>query len=152
MLITYENGTGKDVVAHLLHYHSARADRPFVSIDLGTVPEQLFESELFGYEKGAFTDARNAKEGRLETAAGGTAFLDEIGNLTLGVQQKLLTMIEKREMSRLGSNKLRKIDVRLLAATNADLPQMVADGKFRQDLLYRINTIEPASSSVAREG
>lgn len=123
-----------------------------MSIDLGTVPEQLFESELFGYEKGAFTDARNAKEGRLETAAGGTAFLDEIGNLTLGVQQKLLTMIEKREMSRLGSNKLRKIDVRLLAATNADLPQMVADGKFRQDLLYRINTIEPASSSVAREG
>lgn len=142
VLITGENGTGKDVVAHLLHYHSARADRPFVSIDLGTVPEQLFESELFGYEKGAFTDARNAKEGRLETAAGGTAFLDEIGNLTLGVQQKLLTMIEKREMSRLGSNKLRKIDVRLLAATNADLPQMVADGKFRQDLLYRINTIE----------
>lgn len=142
VLITGENGTGKDVVAHLLHHFSPRNSMPFVSIDLGTVPEQLFESELFGYEKGAFTDAKTAKAGRLETAAGGTAFLDEIGNLTPAVQQKLLTMIEKRELSRLGSNRTDKIDVRLLTATNADLTRMVAEGRFRQDLLYRINTIE----------
>lgn len=142
VLITGENGSGKDVVAHLLHHCSQRRDRPFVSIDLGIIPEQLFESELFGHEKGAFTDARAAKAGRLEEAAGGTAFLDEIGNLHPAAQQKLLTMIEKREMSRLGSNKTRKVDIRILAATNADLARMVADGKFRQDLLYRLNTIE----------
>lgn len=142
VLITGENGSGKDVVAHLLHHCSLRKDRPFVSIDLGIIPEQLFESELFGYEKGAFTDARAAKAGRLEEAAGGTAFLDEIGNLHPSAQQKLLTMIEKREMSRLGSNKTRKVDIRILAATNADLARMVAEGKFRQDLLYRLNTIE----------
>ncbi len=142
VLITGENGSGKDVVAHLLHYHSLRKDKPFVSIDLGTIPEHLFESELFGHEKGAFTDARVAKAGRLETAAGGTAFLDEIGNLLPGAQQKLLTMIEKREVSRLGSTKVKKVDVRILSATNADLARMVAEGEFRQDLLYRLNTIE----------
>ena len=142
VLITGENGSGKDVVAHLLHYHSLRKDKPFVSIDLGTIPEQLFESELFGHEKGAFTDARAAKAGRLESAAGGTAFLDEIGNLLPGAQQKLLTMIEKREVSRLGSTKVKKVDVRILSATNADLARMVAEGSFRQDLLYRLNTIE----------
>lgn len=142
VLITGENGTGKDVVAHLLHHYSTRAAMPFVSIDLGAVPETLFESELFGYEKGAFTDARTAKAGKLETAAGGTAFLDEIGNLSPGTQQKLLTLIEKRQVARLGSNTPRTVDVRILAATNADLAQMVADGTFRQDLLYRINTIE----------
>lgn len=142
VLITGENGSGKDVVAHLLHYHSLRKDKPFVSIDLGTIPEQLFESELFGHEKGAFTDARASKVGRLESAAGGTAFLDEIGNLLPSAQQKLLTMIEKREISRLGSTKVRKVDVRILSATNANLARMVADGQFRQDLLYRLNTIE----------
>lgn len=142
VLITGENGSGKDVVAHLLHYHSHRNNKPFVSIDLGTIPEHLFESELFGHEKGAFTDAKAAKAGRLESAAGGTAFLDEIGNLLPGAQQKLLTMIEKREISRLGSNKVNKVDVRILSATNADLASMVAEGKFRQDLLYRLNTIE----------
>lgn len=142
VLITGENGAGKDVVAHLLHYHSRRNNKPFVSIDLGTIPEHLFESELFGHEKGAFTDAKAAKAGRLESAAGGTAFLDEIGNLLPGTQQKLLTMIEKREISRVGSTKVNKVDVRILSATNADLASMVADGKFRQDLLYRLNTIE----------
>ncbi len=142
VLITGENGSGKDVVAHLLHHHSRRNRKPFVSIDLGTIPEHLFESELFGHEKGAFTDAKAAKAGRLETAAGGTVFLDEIGNLLPGAQQKLLTMIEKRETSRLGSTKVNKVDVRILSATNADLARMVADGKFRQDLLYRLNTIE----------
>ena len=142
VLITGENGSGKDVAARLLHFHSLRKDKPFVSIDLGTIPEHLFESELFGYEKGAFTDAKAAKAGRLETAAGGTVFLDEIGNLQPGPQQKLLTMIEKREMSRLGSNKVNKVDVRILSATNADLARMVAEGRFRQDLLYRLNTIE----------
>lgn len=142
VLITGENGTGKDVVAHLLHSVSPRRSAPFASIDLGTIPEQLFESELFGHEKGSFTDAKAAKEGRLEAASGGTVFLDEIGNLSLAAQQKLLTAIEKRQFSRLGSNRVRKLDVRIIAATNSDLSQMVADGKFRQDLLYRINTFE----------
>ena len=142
VLITGENGTGKDVAAHLLHHFSLRHNKPFVSIDLGALPEQLFESELFGYEKGAFTDAKMAKEGRIETADGGTVFLDEIGNLTQAMQQKLLTTIEKRQLSRLGSNKSKQVDVRIVTATNADLPQMVADGTFRQDLLYRINTFE----------
>ncbi len=142
VLITGENGTGKDVVAHALHLLSDRARKPFVNIDLGCIPENLFESELFGYEKGAFTDARNAKEGRIETADGGTLFLDEIGNLNLPMQQKLLTVIEKRETQRIGSNKVSHVDVRILAATNAHLCEKVGEGTFRQDLFYRLNTIE----------
>ena len=142
VLITGENGTGKDVVAHALHRLSDRARKPFVNIDLGCIPENLFESELFGYEKGAFTDARNAKEGRIETADGGTLFLDEIGNLNLPMQQKLLTVIEKRETQRIGSNKVSRVDVRILAATNANLREKVGEGAFRQDLFYRLNTIE----------
>ena len=142
VLITGENGTGKDVVAHALHQLSDRARHPFVNIDLGCIPENLFESELFGYEKGAFTDARNAKEGRIETADGGTLFLDEIGNLNLPMQQKLLTVIEKRETQRIGSNKVSRVDVRILAATNANLREKVGEGAFRQDLFYRLNTIE----------
>lgn len=142
VLITGENGTGKDVVAHALHQLSGRARKPFVNIDLGCIPENLFESELFGYEKGAFTDARNAKEGRIETADGGTLFLDEIGNLNLPMQQKLLTVIEKRETQRIGSNKVSHVDVRILAATNANLREKVGEGTFRQDLFYRLNTIE----------
>ena len=142
VLITGENGTGKDVVAHALHLLSGRARKPFVNIDLGCIPENLFESELFGYEKGAFTDARNAKEGRIETADGGTLFLDEIGNLNLPMQQKLLTVIEKRETQRIGSNKVSHVDVRILAATNAHLREKVGEGTFRQDLFYRLNTIE----------
>ena len=142
VLITGENGTGKDVVAHALHLLSDRARKPFVNIDLGCIPENLFESELFGYEKGAFTDARNAKEGRIETADGGTLFLDEIGNLNLPMQQKLLTVIEKRETQRIGSNKVSHVNVRILAATNVPLREKVGEGTFRQDLFYRLNTIE----------
>ena len=142
VLITGENGTGKDVVAHALHQLSDRARKPFVNIDLGCIPENLFESELFGYEKGAFTDAKNAMEGRIETADGGTPFLDEMGNLTLPMQQKLLTVIEKRETQRIGSNKVSHVDVRILAATNAHLREKVGEGTFRQDLFYRLNTIE----------
>ena len=142
VLITGENGTGKDVVAQALHLLSDRARKPFVNIDLGCIPENLFESELFGYEKGAFTDARNAKEGRIETADGGTLFLDEIGNLNLPMQQKLLTVIEKRETQRIGSNKGSYVNVRILAATNANLREKVGEGTFRQDLFYRLNTIE----------
>lgn len=142
ILILGENGTGKDVFARLLYRNSSRHGRPFVTIDLGSIPEQLFESELFGYEKGAFTDARKAKAGRMEVATEGTLFLDEIGNLSLPMQAKLLTAIEKRQISRLGSIHPVPIDVRLICATNADIRQMVDDGSFRQDLLYRINTIE----------
>jgi DNA-binding NtrC family response regulator len=142
VLILGENGTGKDVIARHLCALSSRAAKPFVSIDLGSVPEQLFESELFGYEKGAFTDARKAKAGRMETASGGTLFLDEIGNLPLPLQAKLLAALERREISRLGSTQVTPIDVRLLCATNADIHTEVAEGRFREDLLYRINTIE----------
>ena len=142
ILILGENGTGKDLVARSLRFFSPRKDSPFVTIDLGSVPETLFESELFGYEKGAFTDARKAKAGRMEIASGGTLFLDEIGNLSLAMQSKLLTAIEKRKISRLGATASIPIDVRLICATNANIRQMVEEGTFRQDLLYRINTIE----------
>ena len=134
--------SNKDVIARLLYRHSPRSGKPFVTIDLGSIPEQLFESELFGYEKGAFTDARKAKAGRMEVATGGTLFLDEIGNLSLPMQAKLLTAIEKRQISRLGSTQSTPIDVRLICATNADIRRMVEEERFRQDLLYRINTIE----------
>ena len=142
VLILGENGTGKDVIARQLCALSRRAAKPFVSIDLGSVPEQLFESELFGYEKGAFTGALKAKAGRMETASGGTLFLDEIGNLPLPLQAKLLAALERREISRLGCTQVTPIDVRLLCATNADIHSEVAEGRFREDLLYRINTIE----------
>ena len=142
ILILGENGTGKDLVARSLRFFSPRQQAPFVTIDLGSVPETLFESELFGYEKGAFTDARKAKAGRMEVASGGTLFLDEIGNLSLSMQSKLLTAIEKRRISRLGATKNIPIDVRLICATNANIREMVEEGSFRQDLLYRINTIE----------
>ncbi len=142
ILILGENGTGKDMVARALYHQSPRADRIFVGIDLGSIPEQLFESELFGYEKGAFTDARKDKPGRMEVASGGTLFLDEIGNLSLPMQAKLLTAIEKMQIMRLGATRSIPIDVRLISATNMDIHQMVEEGNFRQDLLYRINTIE----------
>ena len=142
ILILGENGTGKDVIARLIYRCSPRYGKPFVTIDLGSIHEQLFESELFGFEKGAFTDAKKSKAGRMEVATNGTLFLDEIGNLSLPMQSKLLTAIEKRQISRLGSTQTVPIDVRLICATNADIRQMVEDGNFRQDLLYRINTIE----------
>ncbi len=152
VLILGENGTGKDVIARHLCALSGRAAKPFVSIDLGSVPEQLFESELFGYEKGAFTDARKAKAGRMETASGGTLFLDEIGNLPLSLQAKLLAALERREISRLGSTQVTPIDVRLLCATNADIHNDVAEGRFREDLLYRINTIEITMPPLRERG
>lgn len=142
ILILGENGTGKDLFANLIYQTSLRATKPFVCIDLGTIPEQLFESELFGHEKGAFTDAKVEKPGRFEIAVGGTLFLDEIGNLSHPMQSKLLSAIEKQQIIRLGSTRHVPINVRLICATNADIHELVAAGEFRQDLLYRINTIE----------
>ena len=142
VLITGENGTGKEMLAREIHRLSLRSGREMVNVDMGAVSESLFESELFGYEKGAFTDARKAKAGRMEVATGGTLFLDEIGNLSLPMQAKLLTAIEKRCISRLGSTQATPIDVRLICAPNADIRRLVDEGDFRQDLLYRINTIE----------
>ena len=142
ILILGENGTGKDVVAHMVKHFSPRRHEALITIDLGSIPEQLFESELFGYEEGAFTDARTSKPGRMEMASGGTLFLDEIGNLSLPMQAKLLTALEKRYITRLGSVETRDIDIRLICATNANLTAQAQEGSFRQDLLYRINTIE----------
>ncbi len=142
VLLLGENGTGKDVVARCICQNSQRAGCPFVSIDMGTVPDQLFESELFGYVKGAFTDARRDKPGRMEMANGGTLFLDEVGNLSAKAQSKLLTAIEKNIITRVGSNTPTNIDVRYICATNADLRRQMEDGTFRQDLFYRINTVE----------
>lgn len=142
ILILGENGTGKDLVANLLYHSSPRAEKPFVHIDLGSIPETLFESELFGHEKGAFTDAKKEKKGRFEIAHEGTLFLDEIGILSSAMQTKLLTAIEKREIIRLGATNPVPINVRLICATNANIHEMVSCGDFRQDLLYRINTIE----------
>jgi len=142
VLILGENGTGKELVARALHRNSNRQDEVFISVDLGSIHENLFESELFGHVKGAFTDAKKDKAGRFEVASGGTLFLDEIGNLTLPLQAKLLTAIERKEVTRLGSNQSRKIDVRLICATNNDIHKMVANEDFRQDLLYRVNTVE----------
>ena len=142
ILILGENGTGKDLVARAIYRNSPRAHAGFIEIDVGSIPESLFESELFGYEKGAFTDARKEKAGRMEIASGGTLFLDEIGNISMTMQAKLLTAIEKRKISNLGSTKTIDIDVRLICATNTDLHKLVSKGEFRQDLLYRINTIE----------
>jgi DNA-binding NtrC family response regulator len=142
ILILGENGTGKELVARALYRNSHLRDEVFISVDLGSIAETLFESELFGHEKGAFTDARQMKQGRFEIASGGTLFLDEIGNLTPQMQTKLLTIIERREVTRVGSNKPIPIDVRLICATNNNIHNDVDDGRFRQDLLYRINTVE----------
>lgn len=142
VLILGENGTGKDMIARTIHAQSNRRDKPFVSVDVGALTESLFESELFGHVKGAFTDAREDRLGRFEEANGGTLFLDEIGNLTLAQQARLLTVLQQRQVTRVGSNKARPVDIRLICATNVDLNERVADRSFRQDLLYRINTIE----------
>lgn len=142
VLVLGENGTGKELVARALHRNSLRNDDIFVSVDLGSITETLFESELFGHEKGAFTDAKNMKQGRFEVASKGTIFLDEIGNLTLPLQAKILTVLERREVIRVGAVKPIPIDVRLICATNTDIHENVAQNKFRQDLLYRINTVE----------
>lgn len=142
VLILGENGTGKELVARAIHRSSARQSEVFISVDLGAISETLFESELFGYKKGAFTDAKEDRAGRFEAASKGTIFLDEIGNLTYGLQSKLLSVLQSRKVVRLGTNREIPIDVRVICATNMPLYQMVSEGKFRQDLLYRINTVE----------
>ncbi len=142
VLILGENGTGKELVARALHRHSPRSEEVFISVDMGALSETLFESELFGHVKGAFTDAREDRAGRFEISSGGTLFLDEIGNLPLTLQSKLLRVVETRTITRLGSNKSIDIDVRLICATNLPIQDMVAQKEFRQDLLYRINTVE----------
>jgi DNA-binding NtrC family response regulator len=142
VLITGENGTGKGVVAQALHAVSARAGKPFISVNMGGLPEGVFESELFGHVRGAFTDAKVDRAGRFEQADGGTLFLDEIGNIPLAQQAKILRTIETGEFERVGSSRTYRSNVRLISATNADLPAEVAGGKFRQDLLFRLNTIQ----------
>lgn len=141
VLITGENGTGKELVAREIHNLSKRAGELMVSVDMGSITESLFESELFGHVKGAFTDARDDRKGRFEQAHRGTLFLDEIGNLSLQSQSKLLSVLQNRYVVRVGSNKQIPVDIRLICATNCDLMQMVQEGRFREDLLYRINTI-----------
>ena len=142
VLILGENGTGKELVARALHRQSRRSEEVFISVDMGAISETLFESELFGHMRGAFTDARENRPGRFELASGGTLFLDEIGNLSLAMQAKLLSILETRKVTRLGSNKSREIDIRLICATNMPIYDMVARNEFRQDLLYRMNTVE----------
>jgi len=142
VLILGENGTGKELVARELHRQSRRADRVFVAVDMGAITETLFESELFGHVKGAYTDARESRAGRFEIASGGTIFLDEIGNIPLTLQAKLLRVLETRTVTRIGANQPVEVDVRIICATNMPIYDMVAGNKFRQDLLYRINTVE----------
>jgi two-component system, NtrC family, response regulator HydG len=142
VLILGENGTGKELIARAIHQRSLRKDKSFVSVDMGAITETLFESELFGHKKGAFTDAREDRPGRFELANGGTLFLDEIGNLSMALQSKLLSALQSRMVTRVGSNQSIPVDIRLICATNMPLHKMVQEGTFRQDLLYRINTVE----------
>jgi len=142
ILITGENGTGKELVSKAIHRESNRSNEPFIPVDMGAVSDTLFESELFGHVKGAFTDAIKDRIGHFEVASSGTLFLDEIGNLPLPLQAKILRVLETREIKRLGSHKSTPIDIRLISATNIDIRDMVKENKFREDLLYRINTIE----------
>lgn len=142
VLILGENGTGKGIVARAIHARSSRSGEVFMPVDLGSLSESLFESELFGHRKGAFTDAREDRLGRFESADGGTVFLDEIGNLSAAMQSKLLTVLQSEEVIRVGENQPRKFDTRIIAATNANLTEMIDKGDFREDLYYRLNTIE----------
>ena len=141
VLITGENGTGKDLLAREVHDNSLRKDRPFVAVDAGAIPETLFESELFGHVKGAFTDAHADHVGFFQQAEGGTLFLDEVGNIPLHLQAKLLRVLQNRCVTRVGDSKAIPIDIRLICATNANLEKSVAEGRFREDLYYRINTV-----------
>lgn len=142
ILILGENGTGKDLIAKAVHQKSLRAKQPYVKVDVGALTDSLFESELFGHKKGAFTDAREDREGRFESANGGTLFLDEIGNISLTQQAKLLTVLQNRMVTKLGSNQPTPIDIRLVCATNVTLADLANESRFRKDLIYRINTVE----------
>ena len=142
ILILGENGTGKDLIAKAIHQQSLRADKPFIKVDVGALTETLFESELFGHKKGAFTDAREDRIGRFEAANNGTLFLDEIGNIPLHLQAKLLSVLQNRQVIKLGSNEPIPIDIRLICATNVPLSELANETRFRKDLIYRINTVE----------
>ncbi len=150
VLITGESGTGKEMLARTIHYQSKRADKPFVKVNCAALPEHLLEDELFGHEKGAFTDAHTQRIGRFEWAHTGTLFLDEIGEVTPNVQVKLLRVLQEREFERIGSSKTIKVDVRLIAATNKDLTKAIEDGTFRDDLFYRLNVV-PIQLPALRE-
>lgn len=152
ILILGENGTGKELIAREIHKRSERAKEIFMTVDIASMSESIVESELFGYVKGAFTDAKEDRIGRLESASGGTLFLDEIGNLSLEIQAKLLTVIQNRNVFRVGSSKEIPIDVRIICATNNNLEKMVEQGQFREDLYYRINTIQIESPSLRERG
>jgi two-component system response regulator HydG len=152
VLILGENGTGKDLIAKAIHQHSARAKQAYVKVDVGALTESLFESELFGHRKGAFTDAREDRMGRFESANGGTLFLDEIGNISLYQQAKLLSVLQNRQVSRLGSNESIPIDIRLICATNVALTEMANETRFRKDLIYRINTVEILVPPLRKRG
>lgn len=141
ILITGENGTGKEMLAQEVHRLSLRRNRPMTTVDMGAISESLFESELFGHERGSFTDAYESRPGKFESASGSTLFMDEIGNLPLAMQAKLLTVLQSRTIMRIGSNKVIPIDIRLISATNQNIQEMVENGSFREDLLYRLNTI-----------
>lgn len=142
ILILGENGTGKDLIAKAIHENSLRKNKPFVKVDVGSLTDTLFESELFGYKKGAFTDAREDRKGRFEAANGGTLFLDEIGNISLRQQARLLTVLQNREVTPLGSNQAVPIDIRLICATNISISDLADEDRFRKDLIYRINTVD----------
>ncbi len=152
ILVLGENGTGKDLIAKAIHQNSLRAKKPFIKVDVGALTESLFESELFGHKKGSFTGANEDREGRFETANGGTLFLDEIGNITLQQQSKLLSVLQNRQVTRLGSNVPINIDIRLICATNMPLTELANENRFRKDLIYRINTVEITVHPLRKRG
>lgn len=152
ILILGENGTGKDLIAKAIHQQSLRANKPYVKVDVGALTESLFESELFGHKKGAFTDAREDRAGRFEAANGGTLFLDEIANISLHQQAKLLSVLQNRQVMRLGDNKSIPIDIRLVCATNVPLQELANESRFRKDLVYRINTVEIMLPPLRKRG
>lgn len=152
ILILGENGTGKEVIAKAIHHFSFRATKPFVKVDVGALTESLFESELFGHKKGAFTDAREDREGRFEAANTGTLFLDEIGNISLHQQAKLLSVLQNRQVIRLGTNEPKPIDIRLICATNIPINELANENRFRKDLIYRINTVEIVVPPLRKRG
>jgi DNA-binding NtrC family response regulator len=152
ILILGENGTGKDLIAKAIHAYSLRAQKPFVKVDVGALTDSLFESELFGHKKGAFTDARQDRIGRFESADKGTLFLDEIGNISLQQQSKLLSVLQNRQVTRLGSNDVIPVDIRLICATNVSLQELANENRFRKDLIYRINTVEITVPPLRKRG